>query len=158
MGTRLGSIVLIGLSAAVTGCGPSSTSGLGTDLSLLTTGEVVFAAQQRRPNGVMDALFTGKVVLDAQGCFRLDIPPGEEVSTTVVWPFGASLEGRGPTMRVLDEDGRLIVRVGGDTSFGGGFVPGVDHMASTGALSPNMVSALRIRCPGQFWIVGDVVR
>lgn len=92
MSGRAMRIAVVGLASGLfVGCGLSSGTG---PSALLNADEVVFLSQQARPNANMEALFNGRVFLDALGCFRLDIPDVEELNTTVVWPFRASVTGQ----------------------------------------------------------------
>ena len=95
---------------------------------------------------VMEALYQGTVV-EHDGCLRLgDEPDGH----TVVWPPGFSLLGR--TER--NEAGRAIGQVGGFFRLGGGEVP---TLWENGPVDETIRAAALDRCPGRYWLVGDVV-
>lgn len=105
------------------------------------SGEVLFLTQGAPATFVMDALFEGRVVVDDAGCVRLDGPD----PATVVWPYRFTLEGN----TVHAADGRIVGRLGGSFRLGGGEVPTLAGGDWQSALD---------RCPGRFWIVGDVPR
>ncbi len=96
----------------------------------------------------MEALFQGRVILDQAGCIRLDSAEG----STVVWPYGATLQQSGLELRVRAADGREIGRLGGSFRFGGGHVPTLH----TFALAPEDRELAQLSCPGDFWIVGEI--
>lgn len=124
-----------------------ASAGDEVDLLGLSGGDdVIFLVQRVEPTVVMEALFEGRVVPDSAGCLRLAGPD----PATVVWPYGARLDG----LTVRDAAGRTIGRIGGPFRLGGGEVPALH----TGIpLSAAEREAAR-RCPGRFWIVGDVPR
>jgi hypothetical protein len=109
----------------------------------------VFLAQESPPVAVMEALFQGRVVRDREGCLRLDTADRH----TVVWPFGSRLEDRVDGLHVTDAAGRDIGRIGGSFRFGGGEVPSLHE----GLLSADDRRRAEARCPGRYWIVGEVL-
>ncbi|HEU4558727.1 MAG TPA: hypothetical protein VFS20_12795 [Longimicrobium sp.] len=109
----------------------------------------VFIVQGAPATAVMDALFQGRVTLDAQGCLRLENTGDQH---TVVWPHGFTLEERGGALFVKDAAGREVGRVGGSFRFGGGETP-VLHQ---GVVSEESRKLAESRCPGRYWIVGEV--
>jgi len=138
------------LACAATLALAACTSGDPVDPSLTgggNTGATVFLAQSAPPGAVMQALFQGTVVRDAQGCLRLDSPQ----PATVIWPHGFTLEARGGRLYVEDAAGREIGRIGGSFRFGGGYSPTHDHLS----LTPADHALADSRCPGEYWIVGE---
>jgi hypothetical protein len=110
-------------------------------------GGTVFLVQREPQDAVMEALYEGKVVRDAQGCLRIE---GAD-SAAVVWPYGFTLEERGEDLQVKDGAGRVVGRIGGTFKFGGGHVPPGNY-----AFLPEAERATAAaRCPGDVWIVGD---
>ena len=99
---------------------------------------------------VMDALYQGSVV-ERDGCLRLgDEPDGH----TVVWPPGFSLVRRVGGHEVRNEAGRAIGQVGGFFRLGGGEVP---TLWEDGPVDDQTRTAALDRCPGRYWLVGEVV-
>lgn len=109
----------------------------------------VFLAQQVAPTVVMDALFEGRVVTDAQGCLRLD----SAVGATVVWPFGSRLVLEGTHLEIRNASGRRIGRVGGTFRFGGGELEALHPGLALRDGDRQLASS---RCPGRYWIVGTI--
>jgi hypothetical protein len=127
--------------------------GGGEESELLTTGQnddVVFLVQNVPPEAVMDALFQGRIESDGNGCLRLSGPD----AATVVWPYGASLDADDGQVHVRDARGRRIGTIGGAFRFGGGEVTTLT--AGMGVSAADAGRALS-RCPGRYWIVGDVM-
>jgi hypothetical protein len=111
----------------------------------------VFLVQGAPAVDHMDALFQGRVSLDAQGCLRLE-SLGDR--PTVVWPHGFSIEERGGALFVKDAAGSDVGRIGGSFRFGGGEVPSLHEGFN---LSDEALRLAQSRCPGRYWIVGDVL-
>lgn len=104
---------------------------------------VLFLVAEKPATTVMEALFQGRVVQDAAGCFRLESTAG----ATVIWPYGFRLDDGS----VRDAKGRSLGRIGGQFRFGGGYV----GTTAPGVLSDSDRSRAAARCPGEYWIVGD---
>jgi hypothetical protein len=131
---------------ALAACSPGEAGG-----PALAGGEnpdaAVFLRQNEPAQNVMDALFQGRVLRDAQGCLRLE---GAQPAT-VIWPYGFTLENRPGGLHVRDAAGRALGRIGGSFRFGGGFVPSDDYAG----LSDADRALAGSRCPGEYWIVGE---
>jgi hypothetical protein len=112
-------------------------------------GEVLFLTESQPATFQMEALYKGAVVADAAGCLRL----ASESAHTVVWPHGFELRRRDGALAVIDPGGREIGRVGGSFTFGGGEVPTLHEGI---ALSGTQKAVALERCPGRYWIVGEV--
>jgi hypothetical protein len=120
----------------------------------MAKGPWLFLSHAVPPTSVMDALYHGPVALDSSGCFRLqdrDFPERH----TVIWPFRARLVDRGGALVLLDEQGADLGRIGDSFRLGGGEVP---QEIGLGFLAPELVEPARTRCPGRYWVVGEVVR
>lgn len=108
----------------------------------------VFLTQRTPPGAVMEALYTGKVNRDPQGCLRVETEGG----AMVIWPYGFRLEARDGGLYVENADGRTIGRIGGDFRMGGGFVPA----GNASAFLSDAGRARAAACPSShYWIVGD---
>jgi hypothetical protein len=130
---------------------PACSQGDGTG-SALNTGEnpdaTVFLAQKSPPQGVMEALYTGTVNRDAQGCLRVD----GEGGAVVIWPYGFRLASRAGALHVENAEGRSIGQIGGEFRMGGGFVPASHADALLSATDRARAAA----CPSEsYWIVGE---
>mgnify|MGYP001053328658 CR=1 FL=1 len=131
------------------GCAESATAP--ADYALVSLdGGAYFIRQPEKPGAVMEALFLGQVVKDEAGCLRLQSP----ADATVVWPYRSSLGARDDGLWVVDAAGKEIGRIGGAFRFGGGEVPFLHE--GLGFHEPER-SAIHARCPGRYWIVGEVL-
>jgi hypothetical protein len=107
----------------------------------------VFLTQKAPQDAVMDALYTGKVNRDEQGCLRTE----SESGALVIWPYGFKLAARSDGLHVQNAQGRSIGRIGGTIRMGGGYVPANSHF-----LSDANRALADTRCPStNYWIVGD---
>ncbi len=101
------------------------------------------------------ASFRGELVLDREGCLRVR----DEYGTLVpVWPAGFGVEASGGEVRLLNERGRVVARVGDDIEIGGGEAPPAERLAG---VNERTKRELRERCPGQYWYASpnvDVIR
>jgi hypothetical protein len=109
----------------------------------------IFLVQAAPPAAVMDALFQGRVSRDLQGCLRME---GLGDRHTVIWPHGFTLVERGGELFVRDAAGRDVGRIGGSFRFGGG----ESSTLHQGLLSDESRQLAESRCPGRYWIVGEV--
>lgn len=116
----------------------------GPDLSTGDEAQALFFTQEAPQDVVMQALFQGRVSLDAEGCLRAE-SLGEQ--PTVIWPAGYVLEAHGGGLRVKNGDGDVIGRVGGSFRFGGG-IGNLDY-AGISEAERQLAAA---RCPGDIWI------
>ena len=112
-------------------------------------GDVLFLTESQPATLYMDALYKGTVAADAAGCLRL----ATESAHTVVWPFGFELRPRDGALVVIAPGGREIGRLGGSFTFRGGEIPTLYEGI---ALSDPQRAAALERCPGRYWIVGEV--
>ena len=127
---------------ALAACAAAPTSGVDADDVIFLTASVPVTVH-------MQALYEGNVVADAAGCVRLADASGH----TVVWPYAFELRQHNGAATVVDPGGREIGDVGGAFSFGGGEVPTL-HQGI--ALSDARRQLALERCPGRYWIVGEV--
>ena len=140
LATALATALVVGIGA----CEPSPVDA-GPDDALL------FLVQEVRPATQMEALYQGRVDVDQEGCFRLSDDPDRH---TVVWPFGHTLGRDQASLVFLDGTGREVGRVGHLLRLSGGEVT---DLGATGLVSPALVAAATARCPGRFWLTGDVL-
>jgi hypothetical protein len=130
---------------ALAGCG--GAEGMGPSFTRNEPSEI-FLVQAAPPAFVMDALFQGRVSRDLQGCLRLE--GGDRY--TVIWPHGFTLAERGDELFVKDAAGRDVGRIGGSFRFGGGETAALH----AGVVSDEARQLAESRCPGRYWIVGEV--
>lgn len=129
---------------ALLACSAESTGNLGAGEAPL------FVTQTAAQTASMQALFEGRVVLDDQGCIRLESPE----RPMVVWPFGFSIVQAGGEHTVLDSDQQAIGTIGEAGSFrlSGGEVPTLHQQIPVSAIDRERALA---NCPGIYWIVGE---
>jgi hypothetical protein len=140
---RLHVAAAVAVLAVLPACTPVTP--IGVDAS-----SVVFLTETAPATFHMEALYKGNVVADAAGCLRL---AGTGDQHTVVWPFGFELRPHNSGANVVDAQGRVIGEIGGAFTVGGGEVPALHDGI---ALSEEQKAVAREKCPGRYWIVGDV--
>ncbi len=115
--------------------------------------EKVFFPKQPPTNTYWMAEFHGELVLDDEGCLRIEEPPGH-TDTVPIWPAGFELDASGGEVSVLDEEGRVVGRVGEPIEMGGGALPsrGSSATAHSTLEDETMVRELFERCPGSYWL------
>lgn len=103
--------------------------------------------------GSPDARNGGRLVLDGEGCIRVD--NGDGRGFTPIWPpdHRASAEGRG--VRILDGEGRVLARVGDEVELGGGYVGDVRRISG---VDRRTARELVRRCPGDYFYAGPGLR
>ena len=139
-GMSRGAVLLAVLCLGCTegGTGPSLNRGADPD-------DVVFVALASLPSTYMEALYKGHVLVDDEGCPRLE---GWSGNPTVVWPHRYSLASIDGRLFVRDEEGKVVARLDGEFTMGGGETGTVDHVD----LSPESRAALAESCPGTFFL------
>jgi hypothetical protein len=141
-------IAAVLLASAACGAGPSA----GGDKTTSAPRDEVFFPRQRQGGEQMMAEISGKLVLDDEGCLRMEEHPGH-AETVPIWPSGFELD-TGDEVIVLDDEGRVAATVGEKVYMGGGGVP-KDRVTLA---DERMLRELFERCPGEYWIVGSEVR
>jgi hypothetical protein len=137
------------LLTAACGGGPDP----GGDETTSAQGAEVFFPRQQAGGESMMAEVSGTLVLDDEGCLRIEEHPGH-TDTVPIWPAGFELDTSGDEVSVLDEEGQVAATVGEKVYMGGGGVP-KDRVALA---DERMHRELFERCPGKYWIVGSEVR
>jgi hypothetical protein len=140
---------LVVLSLILLGCSKSTTD-LSEYSGFTLLGNTIFISRPEVNAGNMEAVYHGLVVKDDKGCLRLQ--PG--MDGTVVWPHGFSLQARDKGQWVIDRKGKTVGAVNGRFRFGGGFVPALQSSLGFGEAD---ISKIQDRCPGRFWIVGEIL-
>ena len=124
---------------------PESNSG-GLDEYAGVDGRTIYFPRQAPAVAGMDALLEGSLVLDENGCLRVQhesVPVDD--APIVIWHYDFSLEINGESITVLNGDGEPVGRVGEWTRLGGG--EGGRTLAE-----PEMPAD----CPGPYWILGSI--
>jgi len=135
------------MSLAVAAC---SSSVIGppdnATFQIQSTAGVLFMTQNVVQDFVMDALFQGPVIVDDDGCLRLEDPE----RPTVVWPWGFTAQITDAEISIRDQEGTEVGQVGESFALGGGIVP--ELLDSLGFSQEDRDLATNA-CPGSYWIV-----
>jgi hypothetical protein len=145
-------LALAAVFLATVACGAGPATG-GDETTAPAHDAGVFFPQQRPGGEAMMAEIRGKLVLDDEGCLRVEEHPGH-AARVPIWPAGYELDATGGEVRVLDEEGRVAAKVGEGVYMGGGGVPKDRVALADGRMSEELFE----RCPGEYWIVGSEVR
>lgn len=133
---------LVSFALALGACGEE------TPLTPVMSEDVLLVTQPEDFQVFFMSEYRGGVVLDAAGCFRLDLAPPNDA--TVIWPSGTSLWARGDQLELQDARGRQIVAIGGQHRFLGGFVAALTEVADLDAVE---LEETKARCPGTYWLL-----
>ncbi|HZE20617.1 MAG TPA: hypothetical protein VE082_01060, partial [Desulfobaccales bacterium] len=106
-------------------------------------GRTIYFPMQPPTNVYLTALMEGTLVLDSNGCLRVETPGG--VSPLVLWHHDFELRVEGEQIDVLDGEGRVVGRVGEAIRMGGGEAPAV-----------SIPGLPREACPGPYWELGQI--
>lgn len=123
---------------------PASNAG-GLDEYTGADGQTIIFPRQAPAVAGMDALLEGTLILDENGCLRVQhesMSPAE--APVIIWHYDFSLAINGEEIVVLNGDGEPVGRVGEWTRMGGGESPTI--------IEPEMPQA----CPGPYWILGSM--
>jgi len=105
---------------------------------------VVFPVQAEPAEIVLLASLPGELVLDEDGYLRVN-------DNIILWPWGYSLDNRGPDLWVvIDDEGREVARVGEWVRIGGGQIAASFAEEKIGYSLPE-------GCTGPFWLAGEVI-
>lgn len=106
--------------------------------------QVIYFPRQAPAVAGMDALLEGTLILDDNGCLRVQHETvSQNEAPVIIWHYDFSLEFAGETITVLNGNGEPVGRVGEWTRMGGG--------ESRTVTEPEMPEA----CPGPYWILGS---
>lgn len=138
-------ITTLSLSVALAaGCNGDSLTR--TTVAVVT--DLVFLTQSEPQATNMDALYVGRVYIDHARCTRLD---GD--GATVIWPAGFTVRQDGAAIRVIDNTGRDLARLGESFSISGGEVAQLNPELHISYMDRAMAQE---SCPGKYWIAGGV--
>lgn len=103
-------------------------------------GRIVYFPKQAPVNVYMQALLEGTLVLDANGCLRVDGGPG--FMPLVLWHYDFEARILEDSVEVLNGAGQVVARTGEPVRMGGG-----------AAVFPGLPS---LACPGPYWVLGEI--
>ncbi len=104
----------------------------------------VFFPRQLGGTSTDAALLKGKLVLDDQGCIRVNSDAGY----LLLWPEDFSVRGTGSSVQILDGQERVVARIGDQVEMSGGAVDTHEWPHS------KAVQDLPAECKGPYWMVG----
>lgn len=168
--------VLIAASLVAAACGGSAAEGPAEDdraagdratghptteepTTASTPGSGVVFIEQEPVKGLNlgpTAMGGGKLVIDEEGCLRLKLPRGDGPSDIPVWPHGYSLSTENDEIRILNDKGRVVARVGDTVQVGGGEISRSE--AGGNFEEKRRKLGVPARCPGPLWMVFNEVR
>lgn len=95
----------------------------------------------------MEALATETLILE-DGYLRLS-PSYSDSNFLIIWPKGYSLDKNGDEIRILNEEGQVVARVGDNISAAGGEVKYLNVFWLKGGFLP-------FNCKGPYWVTSEV--
>lgn len=107
--------------------------------------ETILLTLSEQPNDFMEALISGVLLFDIEGCLRL----GEY---TIVWPSGFRLDQNNEV--IYDNEGNLVAQIGSQMEISGGECAdcSIEHIKElTGSIPAD-------KCHGSYWIAGEEIR
>lgn len=99
----------------------AATGGAATEPAEPTIEAVAITVEEQPANACMEALITGRLVPHPDWGLALQAPGGGELSHPI-FPFGYTAARQGEAIVLLDENGRLVARVGDTIQSSGGFI------------------------------------
>ncbi len=143
----LAALVAISLAAAACGAAPGAQDQTTTASSPPVE---VFFPKQKPLNFGYDEALSGELVRDAEGCLRVRYRGGAVVP---LWPPDLEPSVKGDEVRVLEEEGRIVGRVGAKIDMGGGGIR--EESLTEDILDPHTKRELLERCPGAYFLVQE---
>lgn len=148
-GTRLSGGLAVALACIlpVISCGgPSSSAENPPETTPADAG--VFFPKQKPPEIAYDSLTRGRLVVDDEGCLRMQDQAG---TTLPLWPPKYTLDTEGEEIRVRDAGGEMVAQVGERATLGGGV--GTSIIRDDGLVDDRIEQELFERCPGNYFLV-----
>jgi len=155
-------LLLIVVSLAVTACGdasntdspPKPTTGNTFEITIESTSEpTIFFPRQAFVAGeqaAMTALLIGELVV-VDGCLRVNSREGS--SYLVIWSPSVKLNIENNSIKILNEAGQVVARVGEEIRLSGGEVTSFEAPQETERLQGKLPNA----CRGPYWVVGNEI-
>lgn len=105
---------------------------------------------QQTQNSAGEALLIGEVMV-IDNCLRVDVPESS-IDYIPIWARDLSLRDENGVVEVLNEQGKVVARVGEKIYADGGGIPADSDMSWI----PPLAKPLPDLCPGQYWAIGEV--
>ena len=93
-------------------------------------------------------------IVEIDGCLRL-IASSSGPSFLIVWPPIYELDGDGSDIRIRDETGQIVARVGEEVHMGGG--RGRSIVGAAGVSEKLIKEIEESGCPGPYWISSHII-
>jgi hypothetical protein len=110
-------------------------------------GGMIYFPRQAPTNAYTEALLEGTLILDPNGCLRVESEGGDALgddSPLVLWRHDFALQVEDDVIEILNGEGQVVGRVGEAIRMGGG------------ETSAKAVPGLPIEaCPGPYWALGE---
>ncbi len=106
-------------------------------------GQTIYFPRQAPTNVYLTALMEGTLILDSNGCLRVEGARGD--APLVLWRYGFTLRVEGDRIEVHNDKGQAVARVGEPVQMGGGSAP-----------NPIDDGLPIATCPGPYWTLGDI--
>lgn len=106
-------------------------------------GGMLYFPKQPPTDVYMEALLKGTLILDPNGCLRIESEGGE--ARLVLWHHDFELKVGDEVIEVLNGDGQVVGRVGEAVRMGGGESSATDI--------PGLPLS---NCPGPYWVLGNI--
>lgn len=79
------------------------------------------------------------------------VSAGDRPGATLIWPPDYAARAEGGEIRILDEGGRVVARVGDEVSIGGGFIGRRKALEGISGVNEQTKRELIQRCPGEYF-------
>lgn len=151
MAPRETALTLVLIALVACGAPDAAVTSLRVATTIPVTPAPVVAFPQQAPTPgprtMLAALVDGTLVL-VDGCLRVRRANG--TSDLVIWPPEVALRTDGGAIQIVDAGGRVAARVGAPIAMGGGQLSTVP--------SHGLREAPPARCPGPYWLTGEIAR
>jgi hypothetical protein len=111
---------------------------------------VFFPKQRPVPIGYPDSMGRGVLEVDGEGCLRVKAT-ADDPGYVTLWPAAFELDADAAPIQVLNENGKVVARVGRKVVMGGGTV-GQETLQENQVLDEQTRRLLFERCPGPYFL------
>jgi hypothetical protein len=148
-------VTLIACGADPAAEGPAKTQASGSTRTSPSDAEVFFP-ELKKPHLTPLLPLVGKLLLDREGCLRVDDPTfaQDDPGYVPVWPPQYKPDAEGDDVRILDGKGRVVARVGEKVDMGGGEIDRAT-LEERNFMGERLARELFERCPGRYWLISD---
>lgn len=98
----------------------------------------------------------GRLALDDEGCIRL-VTARNRSRATLIWPPTYAARAEAGEIRILDEGGRVVARVGDEVRIGGGFIGKMRALEGISGVNEQTKRELIQRCPGEYFYAAPYI-